>query len=381
MTDFCAAVLIANSGDKLNPTDFCCAQASFLPIYEWGANTLRSCGIDTVEIFKNATADNIAEFASNNGKEFIFILCASVPFINSDDLNNALNLCKDSGYPVLIINEDGQRAAGLALKRDMLAKYSGRLQNLFDVFKQCGDGGKVTVRCKEVYDGASLFAFNDFTRKEIISEHLKNGVNIPCADGIIIDPRVKIGVGTIVLPGTIIKGNTVIGESCTIGPNSYVQDSAFGDNVTFKSSFSDSSKVGNSSTVGPFSNLRPNSHLAENVKIGDFVEIKNSSIGEKTSVAHLTYVGDSDVGCNVNFGCGTVTSNYDGKKKYRTIIGNNVFIGCNTNLVAPVTVSDNSYIAAGSTITDNIPKDALAIARAHQVIKENWVKLREEKNK
>lgn len=381
MTDFCAAVLLNKSGEDNSPADFSCAEVSFLSLPEWARNTVRESGIEQAEIFDGKSTDEITSFAKKSGKEFIFLLQASVPYINSSDLSKILKLCKSSGSQVLVVNENGERAAGLAVKAEALKAYKGELLNLLDVYNALGDGGRVTVRCKEVYDGVSLFEFNTFIRNEIIEGLLNSGVNIPCADGIIIDPRSKIGRGTTILPGTIIKGQSIVGENCVIGPNSFVQDTVLGDNVILKASFADTSRVGDNTTIGPFCNLRPNSNLANNVKVGDFVEVKNSNVGEKTSIAHLTYVGDSDVGCHVNFGCGTVTVNYDGKKKYRTVIGNNVFVGCNTNLVAPVTVEDNTYIAAGSTITDNVPEKSLAIARARQVIKENWVTLREEKNK
>lgn len=208
----------------------------------------------------------------------------------------------------------------------------------------------------------------------IIDHHRKNGVIIPLSHGVIIAEDVKIGKNTEILPGTIIVGDTEIGEDCVIGPNSYVSDTVIGNGTLFKASFSEQSVIGSKTRIGPFCNIRPNSNISDEVKIGDFVEVKNSVIGKKTSVAHLTYVGDSDVGEHCNFGCGVVTVNYDGKKKYRTVIGDNVFIGCNVNLVAPVKVNNNAYIAAGSTITDEIPENALAIARSRQTNKENWVK-------
>lgn len=182
----------------------------------------------------------------------------------------------------------------------------------------------------------------------------------------------KIGEDTLILPGTLLMGHCTIGRNCVIGPNTVLTDSTIGDESHIDSSKVTQSKVGTGVKIGPYSQLRPNCHIADGVKIGDFVEVKNSIIGQRTSVAHLTYVGDSDVGSRVNFGCGTVTSNYDGQKKYRTVIGDNAFIGCNTNLVAPVTVGDGAYTAAGSTITKDVPSGALAIARSRQEIKPGW---------
>ena len=185
---------------------------------------------------------------------------------------------------------------------------------------------------------------------------------------------VKIGSETVVYPGTILEGNTVIGESCEVGPYSRVTDGIIGNNVKFMNSVMIQSQIGDNSTVGPFAYIRPGSEVGRNVKIGDFVEIKNSVIDDNTKVSHLTYVGDADVGKNVNFGCGSVLVNYDGKRKHRSKIGNNAFIGCNANLVSPVVINDYAYIAAGSTITDEVPEYALAIARNRQTIIENWVK-------
>lgn len=202
---------------------------------------------------------------------------------------------------------------------------------------------------------------------------MQAGVSFAGTDGVLIGPDTFIGKDTVILPGTILRGKTTIGEGCTIGPSSLITDSFVGDFSHINATHITQSTVGKNVSIGPFSQLRPNSQVADGVKIGNFVEVKNSTIGEKTSVAHLTYVGDSDVGEDVNFGCGTVTVNYDGEKKYRTTIGDHVFIGCNTNLIAPVTVEDESYIAAGSTITDTVPRESLAIARARQVVKEGWV--------
>ena len=198
------------------------------------------------------------------------------------------------------------------------------------------------------------------------------GVEIPCFDGILIDGDVRIGQGTTILPGTILRGKVEIGENCMIGPNSLLEDSTVGDNAKLNSTQCYQSVVKSGVNIGPFVHIRPNSVVGENVHLGNFVEVKNSTIDTGTKVSHLTYVGDSDVGKGVNFGCGTVTVNYTGKAKFRTTIGDHAFIGCNTNLVAPVTVGEGAYTAAGSTITEDVPADALGIARARQVNKLGW---------
>ena len=177
---------------------------------------------------------------------------------------------------------------------------------------------------------------------------------------------------TIYSNASVLGGETVIGEHCTIGPNAMVRDCTVGDFTEINASQTNESAIGSHTTVGPFAYVRPNSTIGDHVKVGDFVEIKNSVIGNGTKISHLTYVGDSDCGERVNFGCGTVTTNYDGFKKYRCTIGDDSFIGCNTNLIAPVKVGEGSYIAAGSTITDEVPADSLAIARERQVNKPGW---------
>ena len=218
-----------------------------------------------------------------------------------------------------------------------------------------------------------LQQLNEIARKNIMCKHMLNGVSIPCPDGVIISPEAEIGIDTEILPGTSIKGKTVIGSGCTIGPNSYIEDSVIGNDVSLLSTFCYSSEVKDGASVGPFARIRPDCVIGAGVRAGNFVEFKNAKIGNKTNVAHLTYIGDADIGSGVNFGCGCATANYTGKDKHRTTVGDNAFIGCDTCLVAPVNVGDNAYTAAGSVITEDVPDDALAIARSKQSIKKDWV--------
>lgn len=203
-------------------------------------------------------------------------------------------------------------------------------------------------------------------------KHLQAGVVFHAPDGILIDESVTIAAGAVILPGTILRGNTKIGKDSVIGPNALLENVCVGENVVFNASQGYESTIDDGANIGPFVHIRPNSHIGKKVHIGDFVEVKNSVIGEGTSVSHLTYVGDSDVGQYCNFGCGVVTVNYDGAGKHRNTIGDYAFIGCNTNLVAPVTIGDGAYTAAGSTITEDVPEGALGVARARQVNKLGW---------
>ena len=160
--------------------------------------------------------------------------------------------------------------------------------------------------------------------------------------------------------------NSVIEGGVVIFPNSVIINSVIKENTIVYSSYIEDSEIGCDCVVGPFAHIRPNTKIANNVKVGNFVEIKKSEIESGTKISHLTYVGDSVVGKNCNFGCGTITCNYDGKHKHKTIIGNNVFIGSNSNLVAPVEIKDNCFIAAGSTITKDLKENTFAISRVNQ---------------
>jgi len=226
----------------------------------------------------------------------------------------------------------------------------------------------------KVNNRADLAMAGMFMRRRINAALMGAGVTLVDPTTTYIDAGVEIASDTVIEPNVYLRGNTVIGTDCVIGNGTTIEDSVVGDGVHIKSSVILSSDIGEGTTVGPFAYIRPGSHIGAKVKIGDFVEVKNSTIGEGTKVSHLTYIGDSDVGRHINFGCGTITVNYDGKNKFRTVIEDNAFIGCNTNLVAPVTVHENAFIAAGSTITDDIEADALAIARSRQTVKPNWRK-------
>ncbi len=229
-----------------------------------------------------------------------------------------------------------------------------------------------------INDRVALAEATQILRDRINREHLLNGVNIIDPAHTYISRDVVVGCNTTIEPGCIIKGHSVIGEHCHIGPYTELNNVIIKDNVEIKFSVLSDTIVENGVDIGPYARLRTNCHIHENAHLGNFVEMKKTVFGKDSKASHLTYVGDAIVGENVNLGCGTITSNYDGKNKSLTQIGNNVFIGCNSNLVAPVTIEDNAYVAAGSTITKNVEKDAMAIARARQVNKEGYSKVLEE---
>ncbi|WP_035296611.1 bifunctional UDP-N-acetylglucosamine diphosphorylase/glucosamine-1-phosphate N-acetyltransferase GlmU [Brevibacillus thermoruber] len=223
-----------------------------------------------------------------------------------------------------------------------------------------------------VNDRAQLAEAEAYMRRRIAVRHMKNGVTIVDPASTYIEADVVIGADTVIQPGTFLRAGTTIGADCVIGPQADLTNVQVADRVTISYSVMVDARVEADSTVGPFAYVRPGTEIGPHVKIGDFVELKNAKIGKGTKVPHLSYVGDAEIGEGVNIGCGTITVNYDGAVKHKTVVMDGSFIGCNTNLVAPVTVGQNAYVAAGSTITQDVPDEALAIARERQVNKPGY---------
>ena len=350
----------------------------------------------------------------------ICVLNGDAPFVDSASLRAALDQHEKSGASVTVISADIPCPAGYgriirdggkfsAIRehkdcspteleisevnsgaywfdaRELLAALPKLSDNnasgefyLTDCIEIIGNSSAYKSENSDIVLGANsrkgLLELNEKARLRVLDRLMDEGVSFITTDGIIIGTDVKIGCDTTVLPNTVILGNTVIGMGCEIGANSHIENCVIGDNVILNNVQAYSSTVEDNVKIGPFSQLRPGTVIRRGVKIGDFVEIKNSDIGENTAVAHLTYLGDSDVGRGVNFGCGCVTANYDGINKFRTEIGAHAFIGCNTNMIAPVKIGENATTAAGSTITEDVPENALAIERGRAVIIENWDK-------
>lgn len=227
---------------------------------------------------------------------------------------------------------------------------------------------------------AQLCSAEKIMRNRINEMHMDNGVTIIDSDNTYIDNDVVIGSDTIIFPGCMLTKGSKIGSACEIGPQSTIENSVIGNNTKIKKSEVINASVGNSTNVGPYAYLRPKSSIGNNCKIGDFVEVKNAHFGNGSKASHLSYIGDAEVGENVNIGCGVVFVNYDGKNKFKTIVKDNAFVGSNSNLVAPVVVEEDTFIATGSTITDDIPRGCLAIARQRQVLKPGWVSAKKKKD-
>lgn len=224
-----------------------------------------------------------------------------------------------------------------------------------------------------INDRIALSQAEQTMRVRIAQHHMREGVTIIDPQSTYISSDAIIGADTVIKPGVIIEGKTTIGENCTIGPNSHIVSSTIGNGTTIHSSVVLSSVVGDHTAIGPFAHIRPQTEVGNDVKIGNFVEVKKSTVGNGSKISHLSYMGDASIGSNVNIGCGTITVNYDGKNKFVTTIEDDAFVGCNSNLIAPVTIGNKAYVAAGTTVTIDVPGEALAIGRVRQENKEDYV--------
>ena len=270
----------------------------------------------------------------------------------------------------------------------LLWKYIDELNNdnaqkeyyvtdLVEIFKKHGHrvNAMIAKDCEEMTgpnDRKMLAEATQWIKKQLNTKLMDNGVTLIDPERVYVSTETFIGEDSIVYPNVTMEGKVVIGKSCTILPNTYLKDVEIGDNTTIDSSRITDSKIGNEVTIGPNSHLRNGCEIADKVRIGNFVELKNSKLGYNTKCAHLTYIGDSIVGEKVNFGCGVVTVNYDGKNKYTTEIGDGSFIGSNVNIIAPIKIGKNALLAAGSTIDHDVEDGDMGIARPRQEIKKGF---------
>ncbi|MFB4161977.1 bifunctional UDP-N-acetylglucosamine diphosphorylase/glucosamine-1-phosphate N-acetyltransferase GlmU [Geomicrobium sp. JSM 1781026] len=252
------------------------------------------------------------------------------------------------------------------------------LPDVLEILRNRGE----RVAAWETYDGAEAMGVNDrlalsqaekVMQKRINEAWMKQGVTMIDPDQTYIAADVQLSADILLEPGTVIRGNTAIGEGCTIGPHTEITDSQIGMSTNIKQSVVTNSQIGNDVNIGPFAHIRPETVVHDEVKLGNFVEVKKSTVGERSKANHLSYIGDSHIGQDVNVGCGAITVNYDGKNKHLTTVEDGAFIGCNANLVAPVTVGKGAFVAAGSTITEDVPASALAVARNRQTNKESYM--------
>ena len=359
------------------------AKINFKPMIEYvlsetkGLSEEKQIVVTENEEIKNYLGDRVCfkkDFSQNEGT--VIAIKANLPLITEETVKNALNFHLENKNDATVVTSPESEEISL------LIAQSGKIGTITDDFSEVlaeniRSGALIEenkTNLMPVCDRIDIAIADKIIRERVAFSLMLKGVTIINPENTYIEAGVEVGSDTVIYPGTILEGNTKIGENCILYPNCAIKNCIIGDRVEIKSSTLMDSSIGSDTTVGPYAYVRPGSEIGCHTKIGDFVEIKKAKIGDGTKISHLTYVGDAKVGKGVNFGCGTVTVNYDGKNKFLTEIGDNAFIGCNTNLVAPVKVGDNAFIAAGSTITDEIPVDAFAIARSRQTNKEGWVK-------
>lgn len=356
----------------------------------------------------------------------VLILCGDVPLLRHETLVDMLNVHKKRAAVVTVltthldkpfgygrvIKREGGRISRIVEEKDaneeerdvteinsgiycvdagfLFTALSG-LKNdnaqgeyyLTDIVKLAADSGKLCLAFSTI-DSSEVMGINDrlqlaeaaaIHRSRINRGLMLSGVTMIDPQTAYIEAGVEIGNDTIISQNVQVSGKTVIGSGCIIEPNVIIRDCLIGNNVTIKAgSVLAESSVGDEAAIGPMAHLRPGSQLSAHVKIGNFVETKKIVMGEGSKASHLTYLGDAEIGSEVNIGCGTITCNYDGVRKHKTVIGDRVFVGSDVQLVAPVTVGSGALIAAGTTVTKDVPPDSLALARTPQVNKEGWVK-------
>lgn len=303
--------------------------------------------------------------------------------VEEKDADSSIRLVKEINSGIYFINGRELREALKHLNNNN-AQGEYYLTDVIGIMRNKG----LSIGAYKIKDSDEIMGINNryqlseanrIMSLRIAKRHMLDGVTIIDPSNTYIEASVRLEKDVTIYPGCILEGDTVIQEDSVIGPYTRIKDGKIGRGVSIQNSVVLESSIGEGTTVGPFAYIRPGNKIGRYARIGDFVEMKNSNFGDHSKASHLTYVGDGDVGSNVNLGCGVVFVNYDGKHKHRTYVGDNSFIGCNANLIAPVRINSNSYIAAGTTVTKEVPQDSLAIGRARQENKLGWVTDRKNK--
>lgn len=347
-------------------------------------------------------ADALRAVSIPEDAEHVLLVAAPMPELKAEDFahmaslhlavgNGVTLLCCEgaAGNQAVLRNAEAQvcgvgcgngpKALHAALFRtDVLKNVLPEAHSLFDAVAKAAAMDVLVDACRpisavvEVVDGMTAYQAQKNLTLRINMAHIAAGVQIFAPENTFIAPDAEIGAGASILPGCLIRPGSKVGAGAVIGPNTILEQAEIGAGTSVNNSQVYESVVGSQATVGPFAYIRPGCQVGDHTRIGDFVELKKATIGNGTKVSHLTYIGDAEVGERVNFGCGTVVVNYDGYVKSKTVIGDDCFIGCNTNLVAPVTLGDRAFTAAGTTVTKNVPDGALTVARSRQTNIEGW---------
>ncbi len=382
------------------------------------------CILQKIQLGTGHAAMQAKDYIDDN--DYVFVINGDQPLISSQTINSLISFCKQGNYGGAVLSAiiDNPGSLGRIIRDEYgnldriverkdcnedeerineinIGVYCFKGKLLKDSFSKLDDNNAqneyyitdIPYHIKDmgynfgVYAIADISEYQGINSREELSiatatlldktrkQHMNNGVTLIDPSSTYISLNVEIGKDTIIYPGTHIQGDTIIGENCIIGPNSHIISSKIGDNVVIETSKVTESIIADNCKIGPFAHIRPKTKLADNVKVGSFAETKNVNVGANTKIPHLIYTGDADIGKNVEIACGAITANMNTKwQKNRTTIKDGAFIGCNSALLAPVTIGENSIIGAGSTITDDVPDNSLAIARQKQVTKTDYLK-------
>lgn len=371
--------------------DYACgAEILSLPAGAYPAALAKACGCQTLYwvgvpcsygecagVLESPAAGSPSLFSAVEPVEQVLVFFEILPALTRETLEQLLS--KEAG----LLADASHKPLALWAPYEVARRLSGRRDTLVEELQDLGPVLTEVSLAQEdgcaLHSPLELYRCQELLRQRINRAHMAAGVVLVDPITTHICPDARIEAGALIMPGCYIYGRSHIEAMAKVGPNAMIVDSVIGCGASVNSSQVIESVVGSQTTVGPYAYIRPGCDVGEKVRIGDFVELKKAKIGNGTKIAHLSYLGDIELGERCNIGGGVIVVNYDGKKKYKTVVGNDCFIGCNVNLVSPVHLGDDSYVSAGSTITDDVPSQALAIARARQVNKEDWVSRRREK--
>ncbi len=371
--------------------DYACgAEILSLPAGAYPAALAKACGCQTLYwvgvpcsygecagVLESPAAGSPSLFSAVEPVDQVLVFFEILPALTRETLEQLLS--KEAG----LLADASHKPLALWAPYEVARRLSGRRDTLVEELQDLGPVLTEVSLAQEdgcaLHSPLELYRCQELLRQRINRAHMAAGVVLVDPTTTHICPDARIEAGALIMPGCYIYGRSHIEAMAKVGPNAMIVDSVIGCGASVNSSQVIESVVGSQTTVGPYAYIRPGCDVGEKVRIGDFVELKKAKIGNGTKIAHLSYLGDIELGERCNIGGGVIVVNYDGKKKYKTVVGNDCFIGCNVNLVSPVHLGDDSYVSAGSTITDDVPSQALAIARARQVNKEDWVSRRREK--
>ncbi len=380
----CALILCEKKMSEKSRKSLAQAEIVFRPMKEILHETVEKCGIEDIFFLceKEERTEDFRKFSERNKERDIFVCEGTSPFISPDTIIKSYEEFVKNGRKITAVIShfcDSFAAVWMSFKDfkshcSFLQKEEILLSDIVSGFDEIleftSKNDDDFLRAKNLSDVMKL---SEYKRKKILEKFMLSGVQISCADGVIISEEAEIEADAVILKGTQIKGKTKISADAVIGPDTILEDCVVGENVKINASHCYSSEIKKGAEIGPFVRIRPHCTVGENARVGNFVELKNASVEEGAKISHLSYVGDSFVGKDVNIGCGCATVNFDGRNKHRTVISDGAFIGCGVNLIAPVTVGKDAFVAAGSTVTEDVPENALSIARTRQVNKTGWV--------